>query len=120
MLHPKHLVLATPEVLEGAPILAIVCSPDLVMNGEASGWMFLHVHNAVPDDAEPHFFEDLPELDASVRIIVEGADPGYTCASRNSHRLTLNPGDASAFRSGSSTAAGGRALPPSTEAKHLA
>ena len=76
MLHPKFLVLATPEVCKGAPILAIICSPDFAMNGETGGWMFLHVRDTVPDDANPHFFEDVPDLDPAARTIVENATPG--------------------------------------------
>lgn len=81
MLDPKCLISATPEVLSGEPILVVSFAPDDSVEcgpgpGDFGCWTFLHVHEHVPDDTDLHFFEQIPDLDAATRAIVEQAKPG--------------------------------------------
>jgi hypothetical protein len=85
MLHAKSFVMTTPEVVRGAPILAIDYSPESVGEleelggsepGEFGGWTLLHVSDGVPDDADLYFFEQVSNIDAQVRTIIEEAKPG--------------------------------------------
>ena len=85
MLDPKHFVMTTPEVINGAPILMIDYSPDRAEHlgsmagsgaGEYGGWTFLHVFDTVPEDADLYFLEQLGELDPAVQTVVGHAVPG--------------------------------------------
>ena len=85
MLHPKCFVMTTPEVVRGAPILAIDYAPEGVAGfgklggsepGEFGGWTFLHVNDGVPGNADLYFFERVSNIDPAVRTIIEEAKPG--------------------------------------------
>lgn len=88
MLDPKHFVMTTPEVVRGAPILLIDYAPDETDDvgalagsgpGEFGGWTFLHVLDALPEDAGLYFFEQLGNLDPAVQAIIDQAVAGTYC-----------------------------------------
>lgn len=85
MLLPKCLVMTTPQVVRGAPILAIDYSPtgagelgELAgpEEGEFGGWTFLHVSDGVPDDTDLYFFEQIGPPDEWVAAVIDKAEPG--------------------------------------------
>lgn len=85
MLHPKSFVMTTPQVLQGAPILTIDYSPEIRDNagefggsdgGEFGGWTFLHVNDGMPENADLYFFEQIPNIDSAIRVIIEKMSPG--------------------------------------------
>ncbi len=84
MLHPKCLVMTTPEVIRGAPILVVDYSTESqgesdgfagTGGGQFSGWTFSHVQG-LPDDAGLYFFEQIPHLDPAIDAIMQDAAPG--------------------------------------------
>lgn len=87
MLDPKHFVMATPQVIRGAPILVAYYSPDDNDDlgplagpgpGEFGGWTFVHelADEGLPEDAALYFFEQLGNVDAAVQAIIEEGLPG--------------------------------------------
>lgn len=88
MLHPKNLVLTTPEVTRGEPILIVDYTPPDETEvgqlageggGKIAGWTFLHRIGELPEDAEFYFFNAIEHVDPALKAILEDAIPGtYT------------------------------------------
>jgi hypothetical protein len=85
MFHPKHLVMTTPQVFAGAPVLVIFYSPEQSWAGSTAGeggtyggWIL--VHSADPNcELDIRFAEDIAGIDPYVEEVVERGIPGtYT------------------------------------------
>lgn len=84
MFHPKSLVLATPQVLRGAPICLVnFCLEYDGISFEEDhpaafgGWTFMHQISSDVPELELHFFREVErQFDYFVQDVVDQAVPG--------------------------------------------